>query len=377
VPRAAQRAPARLAPSERRPTILKPLTSDRLQATFWIGAGIAVLLLMYLLAPVLTPFAAAAVLAYLVAPGAEWLQRHRVPNWLAALTMILLLALVIFGLLLILVPVLQRESAALQTQFPTLIARLNETVTPRLKAWFDVSIQFDAQSLRDLVAEQVGAQQDLAARVIDKLRVGGTALAGLVGMLVLIPVVLFYLLLDWHALMRRVEDVIPRRWHGAVTGMLADIDALLAQFLRGQLTVMLVLAVYYSAALTLARFETALPIGLLTGLLIFIPYVGFTLGLLLALLAAALQFGNAYGFIAVAVIYGIGQVLEGFVLTPRLVGERIGLHPLGVIFALLAFGQVFGFLGVLLALPLTAALLVALRRIMGAYFASDFYRGGC
>jgi predicted PurR-regulated permease PerM len=350
------------------------ITTDRIQATVWITVAIATLALLIVLSPVLTPFAAAAVLAYLLAPGADWLQRRRLPRWLASLLMITLLILVVLGLVLILVPVLQRESTALQTQLPTLISRLNDTVAPKLNSWFGISIQFDPQSLRELVAEQVSGKQDLAAQIIDKVRAGGSALIGVVGTLVLVPVVLFYLLLDWHSFMSRVGNAIPRRWHASVTGMLNDVDRLLAQFLRGQLTVMLVLAAYYSVALTAARFDTSLPIGILTGLLIFIPYVGFSLGLLLAVFAAALQFGNTYGFVAIAIIYGIGQVLEGFFLTPRLVGERIGLHPLGVIFALLAFGQVFGFLGVLLALPITAVLLVALGRVKQAYLASDFYR---
>jgi len=350
------------------------ITTDRIQATVWITVAVATLALMIVLGPVLTPFAAAAIIAYLLAPGADWLQRRHLPRWLASLLMITLLILVVLGLVLILVPVLQRESEALQTQFPVLISRLNDTVAPKLNAWFDLSIQFDPKSLGELLAEQVTSKQDLAAQIISKVRAGGSALIGVVGTLVLVPVALFYLLLDWHSFMTRVGNAIPRRWHASVTGMLNDVDQLLAQFLRGQLTVMLVLAAYYSVALTVARFDTSLPIGILTGLLIFIPYVGFTIGLLLAVFAAALQFGNTYGFAAVAIIYGVGQVLEGFFLTPRLVGERIGLHPLGVIFALLAFGQVFGFLGVLLALPLTAALLVALGRVKQAYLASDFYR---
>ena len=351
------------------------LTADRVQATVWIGIALIVLVLVIvLLGPILTPFAAAAILAYLLAPGANWLQRHRLPRWLAAFLMILLLVLVVAGLLLILVPVLERESSALQTQFPVVIARLNDSVAPKLNSWFGLSIQFDLQSLKDLVTEKVSNQQDFAGEVISKLRAGGSALVGVVGILVLVPVVLFYLLLDWNSFMARVGNAIPRRWHASVTGMLNDVDRLLAQFLRGQLTVMLALAAYYSVALTVARFDTSLPIGILTGLLIFIPYVGFTVGLLLAVFAATLQFGDTYGFVAVAVIYGFGQILEGFILTPRLVGERIGLHPLGVIFALLAFGQVFGFLGVLLALPITAALLVALGRVKRAYLQSDFYR---
>jgi predicted PurR-regulated permease PerM len=349
------------------------LSSQRLQTGAWIAVGIGVLLLLWLLAPVLAPFALAAIIAYLLQPGVDWLARHRVPRAAAVLLMILLTMLLILGLLLILVPVLQREIVALQTQFPNLINQLNATLAPKLKEWFGIEVQFDSQTLRELVAEKV-ASEDIIARLIQHARAGGVALLGVVGTLLLVPVVLFYALLDWHAIRDRLEVLIPRRWHTMTTGMLGEIDALLAQFLRGQLTVMLVLAVYYSVTLAVAGFQTALPIGILTGLLVFIPYVGFTLGLLLAILAALLQFGDWYGLIAVAVIYGFGQFIESFFLTPRLVGERIGLHPLAVIFALLAFGQVFGFFGVLLALPASAALLVALRRLKGAYMASKFYK---
>jgi predicted PurR-regulated permease PerM len=158
-----------------------------------------------------------------------------------------------------------------------------------------------------------------------------------------------------------------------VVGMVAEIDSLLSQFLRGQLGVMTALALYYSSALALAGFDSALPIGILTGMLAFVPYVGYSIGLVLALGAGLLQFEGWYGPAMVALVYVLGQVLEGFVLTPRLVGERIGLHPLAVIFALLAFAQLFGFFGVLVALPSSAVLLVALRRLKRAYFESAFY----
>lgn len=356
-------------------------TSERIQTGVWIGVGVLVLALMYVLAPVLTPFAFGAILAYLLAPGADWiaqrkLGRQAVPRWVGALTMILLAALVLMALLLILVPVLQKEVIALQKAFPSLVAKLNATVVPRLRDWFGLEVQLNAQTIRDLLSEQVaqGGQSDLVSDLFKHIRAGGAALLGVAGLLLLTPVVLFYLLVDWHDLKDRIEALIPRRWHVAVTGMLTEIDGLLAQFLRGQLTVMAVLAVYYSVALAIARFDTALPVGLLTGILIFIPYVGFTLGLLLALAAGLLQFDPLYALLAVGVIYGVGQLLESFFLTPRLVGERIGLHPLAVIFALMAFGQVFGFFGVLAALPASAALLVALRRLKDAYFASEFYR---
>jgi predicted PurR-regulated permease PerM len=166
---------------------------------------------------------------------------------------------------------------------------------------------------------------------------------------------------------------VPRRWVVQTVAMAQEVNILLAQYLRGQLLVMLVLAAYYSIGLTIAGFDVALPVGILTGLLVFIPYLGFGLGLILALIAAVLQFSDWSGLIAVAVIYGAGQVVEGFFLTPRLVGERIGLNPLAVIFALLAFGQLFGFVGVLLALPASAVLMVAFRHLRHHYLRSSFY----
>ena len=349
------------------------LNQQRVQTGLWLGVGLIILVLLYVLAPVLTPFALGAILAYLLVPGVDWLHKRRVPRAAGALIMLLFLLLLLVGLLLILVPVLQREVSALYAALPGMVTRLNNTVAPLIREWFGWSVQFDFVTLKTLLAEQVGQQQDLVSRLLDRVRAGGAAIAGVLGMLLLVPVVLFYLLVDWHDLKTRSELLIPRRWHALVTGMMAEIDGLLAQFLRGQLSVMLVLAAYYSLTLAVAGFQTALPIGLLTGLLIFIPYVGFLLGLLLALLAAFLQFSTWYGLAAVAIIYGVGQIIESFLLTPRLVGERIGLHPLAVIFALLAFGQVFGFFGVLVALPASAALLVALKRVRGAYLTSDFY----
>jgi predicted PurR-regulated permease PerM len=349
------------------------LNDERVATAVWVGVGLALLTLMALLSSVLTPFALGAVLAYLLVPGVDWLQRRRLPRGAAALVMIALTALVLLGLVLILVPVLQRETDLLREQLPALITRLNTHVAPRLHEWFGWSVSFDSRALTDLVASHVGDKDALAASLLARLRSGGAVVLNTLGLLVLVPVVLFYLLLEWHEFTRHFESAIPRRWHAQVVDMLGEIDSVLSQFLRGQLSVMAALAVYYSAALALAGFESALPIGVLTGALSFVPYVGYGIGLLLALGAAVLQFDGWFGPAMVALVYGFGQVLEGFVLTPRLVGERVGLHPLAVIFALLAFAQLFGFFGVLVALPSSAVLLVALRRLRRAYFASAFY----
>lgn len=356
------------------------LSASQRQTLLWAAVALSGCVLFYALGPILTPFVLAAVLAYILDPGVEWLVRKRVPRPVAVLVMIVAVCLIGLLLVLILVPVLNKEALALQQKFPAFVERLNLYVAPWLAERFDLHLRFDAETLRQLITEKLSANgDDLAGSVLSSLlsslKVGTSALLGLLGTLLLVPIVLFYLLLDWPHLLERLQTLLPRRWEGQIVGMLKEIDAVLAQFLRGQIAVMLALAVYYSAALAIARFDVALPVGILTGLLVFIPYLGFGLGLVLALLSALLQFDTMYGLIAVGVIYGIGQLLESFLLTPRLVGERIGLHPLAVIFALMAFGQLFGFVGVLVALPVTAALLVGIKRLRQHYLASEFYRG--
>ena len=202
---------------------------------------------------------------------------------------------------------------------------------------------------------------------------GGSALAAVFGNLVLTPIVAYYLLLDWANLVERAKGLIPPRWRTVVQGFLDETDEVLGQYLRGQLLVMGVLAVFYTVGLALVGLKLALPIGVFTGLAVFIPYLGFGLGLVLALLAAVLQFQAVLGVALVGGVYAIGQVVESMYVTPRLLGERIGLHPIAVIFALMAFGHLLGFVGVLIALPASAVLLVALRRVQTLYVDSDLY----
>jgi predicted PurR-regulated permease PerM len=345
---------------------------ERLASWAWIGLGAALVLgFFYLLAPILTPFALAGVLAYLLQPGVDWLQRRGLPRTLGSTFMVVVAAAIALGLVLILLPVLEREALALDRQLPSLVLQLNARVAPLLQQWLGVSLRFDSAALRTLAMQHIG--QDFASTLLAMFGSGSLAVLQAIGTLMLVPVVLFYVLLDAQAIKQRLEASIPRRWYPQTMQMLGEIDAVLAQFLRGQLTVMLLLAIYYSVALSIAGFDSALPIGILTGLLIFIPYVGFALGLVLASVVALLEFGTWQAFLEIVLIYGLGQVLEGFFLTPRLVGKRIGLHPLAVIFALLAFGHVFGFFGVLVALPASAVLLVALRRMHRHYLASALY----
>jgi len=355
-----------------------PLTVEQKQTAFWVAVWLAFLLLLITLGPVLTPFLAAAIIAYALNPGVDRLDRlhlgrYDMPRALAVFIVVMLFFGAIAALVLIVVPVLHTELPMMQAQIPAFLAKLNDAIGPRLRD-LGIHVQLDSAGIKSILTQQMASSgEEIWSAVLASARVGGIAVLGWITTLVLIPVVLFYVLLDWHAMLARIAGAVPRRWIGRTMAMANEVDTLLAQYLRGQLLVMLVLAIYYSAALSIAGFQVALPVGIITGLLVFIPYLGFGLGLALALIAAVLQFSDWSGLISVAIIYGIGQVMEGFVLTPRLVGERIGLNPLAVIFALLAFGQLFGFVGVLLALPASAILMVAFKHLRRHYLSSSFY----
>jgi len=340
----------------------------------WVGVAVAAVLLLWLLSPVLAPFIAALVLAYALAPAVQALVRRRVPRVLAVLVVELLFATALLALLLLVLPILNKEIPALREQIPALAKVANEKVAPWL-AQYGFQLQLDPASIKAFLLKYLDANlEDWLATALSSARIGGSFLLAFIGNAVLLPVVLFYLLNDWPSLMERAWALVPPSARESVGSFLQECDATLGQYLRGQLLVMLALAIFYSLGLSLARFELALPIGVFTGLAVFIPYLGFGLGLLLALLAGLLQFANFYGIAAVAVVFSIGQLLESFVLTPRFVGERIGMSPLMVIFALLAFGHLLGFVGVLIALPLSALAAVAVKRLHRAYLASPLFR---
>lgn len=344
----------------------------------WVGMWLLLMVLLVLLGPVLTPFIAGAIFAYMLNPGVEricsWkFGKFHLPRPLAVIIVMTVLLTAMIALALIVAPILQKEIPLLQDQIPNFLARMNETLGPWLQE-HGLQVKLDPANIKRMLAEQYSASSDwLWKTMLASARVGGTAVLGWLTTLILIPVVLFYLLLDWRKMLRITMNAVPRRWAKQTISMATEVDHLLAQYLRGQFLVMLILAVYYSGALAIAGFDVALPVGIITGLLAFIPYVGFGIGLILALIAGLLQFSGFQGLALVAVVYGGGQILEGFFLTPKLVGERIGLHPLMVIFALLAFGKLFGFVGVLLALPSSAILSVAFRHLRAHYVKSTFY----
>jgi predicted PurR-regulated permease PerM len=342
--------------------------------TLWLGVFVAVALgLVWLLSPILSPFLFAAILAYICNPLVGRLEHRHVPRTVGTLLVMALLVCAFAALLLITLPLLQKETALLVKRVPAYASALADSALPWLRDRLGVDLAVDAQSLREALSEHAKDAGNIAGRVLASLRIGGLAVVGFVLNLILVPVVLFYLLRDWNGLVARIDAAIPRRWHAQARLIATETDRVLGEFLRGQLAVMLIMSAYYSTGLWLAGLEFPLPIGMLTGMLVFVPYVGMVTGLVLATLSGLMQFQALSGLVPVWIAFGVGQALEGMVITPWLVGERVGLHPVAVIFALLAFGQVFGFVGVLLALPASAALLVWLRHLGRHYLSSRLY----
>lgn len=349
------------------------LNTSSLLVTLVVTSGVFYALAW--LSPVLTPFIFAIILGYILNPGVDRLARYKVPRILGASVMMLVLVTAITAIVLLMVPVIQREGALLQEQVPALLGKLNTHFSPWLRENTGLRVRFDPAALKQMLSQTWGNNSDdIMAWVTDMVATGSGNLLTALGTLFIVPVVLFYLLIDWHPILAAVGNAIPHRWQAESQSMAREIDGLLSQYLRGQFAVMGALAIYYSLALLLTGLTLAVPIGVLTGLLVFIPYVGFALGFVLALLAGLLEFQTVTGLLAVLAVYGVGQVLESVYLTPKLVGERIGLHPLAVIFALLLFGYALGFMGVLLALPISAAAMVGVKRLKHGYLSSEFYK---
>jgi predicted PurR-regulated permease PerM len=343
----------------------------------WLGVSLLAAWVFWLLAPVLAPFVIAAVMAYVLHPlvlRLEGVAGGRLPRALAVVLVEAWALLALLGLFLLLLPILLREWPLLVQQLPLLLDRLDDVVNPLL-AQLGLDVSLDLGDLKaQLMAYLSANRDDWWAPLMSSLKLGGSVALALAGYAVLVPVALFFLLYDWTRLVNQVVELVPPAWRGSFDSFMHESDDVLGEYLRGQLLVMLSLAVFYAVGLALFGLDLALPIGVFTGLAVFVPYLGFGLGLVLALLAGLLQMTPMDAVIMVAVVYGLGQLIESFILTPRLVGERIGLHPLAVILALMAFGQLLGFVGVLIALPASAVLLVALRRLRRQYLQSDLYR---
>ncbi len=349
--------------------------TSRARMTVGIAALAGLLVGVWLLSPILTPFVFAAGLAYLGDPLVDRLEGMRIPR-AAGVAMVfasLTLVAVILGLLL--VPMLQDQVVTVSRRVPDLLDAIQNRWLPAVGISLPEGFRLDISGLRQFATEHWSQAGGLAAGLWGSLSKSGGAVVAVVGNLALIPVVTFYLLRDWDRLIARIAELIPRRWMPTVRELALETDDVLSAFIRGQLLVMVCLALVYVIGLWIVGLDLALLIGLIAGLVSFVPYLGFIVGVLLAVLASLIESAEWLPLVGVAVVFGFGQLLESTVLTPLLVGDRIGLHPVAVIFAVLAGGQLFGFVGVLLALPAAAAIAVLVRFATRQWLASGVYRG--
>lgn len=342
---------------------------------FWLLAVLAGGFLIYLLAPVLTPFMAAAILAYIGDPLVDRLEEYKLPRTLAVVIVFIAFTLLAIIAMLVLIPMLEHQVAVLGDKIPGYLEVIQTRFIPWLNTHFDLGMQLDMETLKTSLQAHWKEAGSFAKTMVSYITRSGALLAGWLANLLLIPVVTFYLLRDWDILVARVRELLPRQSEPVISRLARSSDEVLGAFLRGQLLVMLALSIVYTIGLWLAGLELALLIGMLSGLVSFVPYLGFIVGIVVAGIAALLQFHDVVHLIYIAAVFGIGQALEGMLLTPMLVGDRIGLHPVAVIFAVLAGGQLFGFLGVLLALPAAAVIAVILRYLHERYKDSALYSG--
>jgi predicted PurR-regulated permease PerM len=340
------------------------MNSDK--RTNWLIAIALTGWIFYLLAPILTPFIAAALLAYIGDPLADRLQKMKLPRTIAVVLVFILTFLALGLLVLLVVPLIKSQVSALLDALPGIIAEVEQVWLPRVSGWLDIpsgeDIGFTAFMAR--YSDMAGSWG--TSLLLSVSRSGG-AVAAAVMSLFLIPILTFYILRDWDSILNHVGALIPAAQRKTIFRLARETDDILGAFLRGQVLVMLALAVIYSVGLSLAGLHFALAIGVVAGLVSFVPYLGFVIGISLASLTVVMEPEPLWMLMGVLATFIVGQLIEGSVLTPKLVGDRIGLHPVIIIFAVIAGGQLFGFFGILLALPAAAVLSVLVRFAYNQY----------
>jgi predicted PurR-regulated permease PerM len=353
-----------------------PKIDRRWVALFWLAVLGFLLLALHLLSGILLPFVAAFAIAYFLAPLVDRLEQWRLSRTLATAVVLLLFLLALALVVMLILPLIESQVTELSQRAPAAMEQGRQQVQQLLQMAQAKLSPEDAARLRDMAGSWASAALGWAAKLAEEILTSGVALANLLSLIFITPLVAFYLLRDWDSVVAQLESWVPRRHTATVRQQMAAINATLSGFVRGQTLIGLILAVYYAAALSIAGTNFAIVIGLLIGILSFIPVVGVVIGLVLAMGITLVQTPTWAAAGIVAVIFAVGQVAENSFLSPKLIGDRVNLHPVWVIFALLAFGRLFGFLGVLLAVPAAAVIGVMVRFGMSRYFASGFYDSG-
>jgi predicted PurR-regulated permease PerM len=345
------------------------------QLLFWLAGLLLFVLMLWLLSEIMLPFVAGLAIAYLLTPLTDRLERLGVNRLAAALLIITIVVLALIYLILLVAPILAGQLSSFFESVPGYITKLQSLLSDPSRPWLQklLGAGFSAdKSISDLMTQGVG----WLTSFLHSLWSGGRALVSLFSLVVVTPVVAFYLIYDWHRMVRAVDNWVPPQHRATVRELARQVDVAISGFVRGQTGVCLILGSFYAVALTLIGLNFGLLIGLISGLITFIPYVGSMTGLVVALGVAVAQFWPNYGSILmVLAVFLVGQFIEGYVLAPKLVGESVGLHPVWIIFALLAFGYLFGFVGLLVAVPLAATIGVLARFALRRYLKSSFYTG--
>ena len=341
----------------------------------WIAGLFALGWLLYQLNPILSPFLISALIAYMGDPLVDRLERLGLSRTGGVLSVFALFTLLLLILLLVLVPMLGRQMARLYELMPQMLHWLQESLLPWLQRHTGLQQDMlEMDKLKEMFSQNIGTTTDVLKTVLSQATTSSLALIAWLGNMLLVPVVSFYLLRDWDILMARIQQLLPRDREQAVVGLARECHEVLGAFLLGQFMVMLALSVIYAAGLMLVGVELGLLIGVIAGLASIVPYMGFVVGIGIAMVAGVFQFGlDWYPLLGIGAVFMVGQMLESMLLTPWLVGDKIGLHPVAVIFAVLAGGQLFGFTGVLLALPVAAVIMVLMRHVHDLYKLSDVY----
>jgi predicted PurR-regulated permease PerM len=350
--------------------------SVRRQFLFWLGIFVALVIFLSIFSSILLPFVAGMALAYLLDPLADWLQRRGLNRLMATLVILLVFVIIFVGALLLLIPVLIDQLVGLVDRLPQLIADLQALVQPLLESDLAGYLGIDANELPDQVAGFVGSGANWLSGLLGSIWSGGQALLSILALIVITPVVAFYLLYDWDRMISAGDELLPRQHAGTVREIGHDMSRVISGFVRGQGLVMVILGTLYAIGLAAIGLNFGLLIGILAGLLSFVPFVGTATGFVVSVGVALAQFvpdGDWIWVFATAGIFIAGQLLENYYLQPKLIGDQVGLHPVWLMFALFAFTLLFGFVGTLVAVPAAAMVAVLLRFAIKQYRASPLY----
>ncbi|WP_296741138.1 AI-2E family transporter [Mesorhizobium sp.] len=348
----------------------------RRQIFFWLGSAVLLALFLYVFSGILLPFVAGMVLAYFLDPVADRLERFGLSRLMATVVILIAFIVIVVLAFVILVPVLATQMADFARKLPEYLTRLQSLITSFDPTWLEQRFGVSTSGLRDGLNSLLTSGFSLLTTVFTSIWSSGVALVSVVSLFVVTPVVAFYMLLDWDRMVAEVDSWVPRDYVETVRSLARDINTATAGFVRGQGTLCLVLGAMYATGLTLTGLNFAILIGFFAGLISFIPYVGSLTGLVLAVGVAFVQFWPHWTMVVlVACVFFVGQFIEGNILQPRLVGKSVGLHPVWLMFALFAFGALFGFVGLLIAVPASAAIAVLVRFAIARYLESPLYKG--